>query len=86
MKYKVGDIVTIRQDLKLHKEYGNDSVAKNMLNFTGKKATITKIYPDRDYKIDIDDNTWYWTDQMFVDKTKSKTKKKKACQTCKNKI
>ena len=65
MKYKVGDKVRVRKDIKEHKTYGsyltcNDSMAKK----AGLVVTIKEcdnIYSR--YKIDADD--WNWCDEMF---------------------
>lgn len=66
----VGDVVTIRSDLVKDEEYemfeGNESdvVVEDMLQYRGKKATITDIDPVK-YRISIDNNKWKWTDEMF---------------------
>ena len=65
MRYKVGDSVRVRKDLKLHKKYGryltcNDSMVKK----AGLVVTIKEcdnVYSR--YKIDSDD--WNWCDEMF---------------------
>ena len=65
MKYKVGDKVRVRKDIKEHKTYGsyltcNDSMVKK----AGLVVTIKEcdnIYSR--YKIDADD--WNWCDEMF---------------------
>lgn len=43
MKYKVGDKVKIRSDLKTDKWYGNDTFVNDMEYFKGKVLTIEKI-------------------------------------------
>lgn len=67
MKYKVGDKVKIREDLIVDNVYGSDSFAEEMAQYKGKTATITDVYRDK-YEIDIDNGSWYWTDEMFEDK------------------
>ena len=76
MRYKLGDTVCIREDLDVDIRYKmNDSdygTSPNemMVEFKGAQAVITDIVRigDRDYyHIDIDDEDWYWTDEMFYD-------------------
>ena len=65
MKYKVGDKVRVRKDIKEHETYGsyltcNDSMVKK----AGLVVTIKEcdnVY--KRYKIDADD--WNWCDEMF---------------------
>ena len=65
MKYKVGDKVRVRKDIKEHETYGsyltcNDSMVKK----AGLVVTIKEcdnVYSR--YKIDADD--WNWDDEMF---------------------
>lgn len=65
MKYKVGDRVKVREDLKLQKTYDsyltcNDSMVKK----AGLVVTIKECDNEYGrYKIDADD--WNWTDEMF---------------------
>lgn len=65
MKYKVGD----KDDLKEGRSY-KVYCARNMLEFKGKECIITKVIEDEFndfiyYNIDIDDNKWSFTDDMF---------------------
>ena len=66
MKYKVGDKVKIREDLIVDDVYGSDSFAEEMVEYKGKTATITDVHYDK-YEIDLDDGSWYWTDEMLED-------------------
>lgn len=66
MQYKVGDKVKIREDLIVDDVYGSDSFAEEMAQYKGKTATITDVHMDK-YEIDIDDGSWYWTDEMLED-------------------
>ena len=68
-KYKVGDEVVIRKDLKVGVEYkmrGRHSgtyIADRMLEFCGKKAKIRLACDD--YYI-LCGEGWHWTDEMFA--------------------
>ena len=43
MKYKVGDKVRIRKDLKIYEEYDGTSLVDKMLLWKGKKVAILKV-------------------------------------------
>lgn len=62
--YKIGDRVKIRKDLEDFKKYGSDSVVPPMSEYCGQEATITNLI-SHGYEIDIDNNKWGWTDEMF---------------------
>lgn len=67
-KYKVGDKVKIRADLKLHGRYGTDVCVSDMLPYTEQKATIVRVDPYNEgfeYYIDLDQGVWTWTEEMF---------------------
>ena len=66
MKYKVGDMVKVREDLKVDEVYGADSFEPEMAEHRGKLANITKVR-DNTYRIDLDNGDWNWTDEMFED-------------------
>jgi hypothetical protein len=64
--YKVGDKVKIREDLEVDKRYNELFFIKDMEEYKGKIATITRVSPvNRSYEIDIDDSDWSWTDDML---------------------
>ena len=64
--YKVGDKVKIREDLEVNKKYNELFFIKDMEEYKGKTATITRLSPiDHSYDIDIDDGDWSWTDDML---------------------
>lgn len=64
--YKVGDKVKIREDLEVFKKYNELFFVKEMEEYKGKIATITRVSPiQRSYDIDIDDGDWSWTDDML---------------------
>lgn len=74
-KYKVGDYVVVRHDLKLGNLYGmefdsyTDSVVENMIEHAGSIVKITAIEKDNLYNGNfyrIECSTWRWTDEMFA--------------------
>lgn len=78
MKYKVGDKVRIKSREWYEKNKDeNDEIKGNaayfvsdMAIYCGKTATITKINcANCIYHIDLDDDEWEWTDEMFEDET-----------------
>ena len=66
MKYKVGDRVRIRKDLVAGKYYGGTETngRGEMNKYFGKVARITKKGLE-DYRIDIDNGAWFWSDEML---------------------
>lgn len=86
MKFKVGDLVRVRDDLKINKQYGKQSFIDEMRHFKGKITTIIKVFSDGTYLIKYCD-WWNWTDEMlekvnpedfikqFLDKNKKVFKK-----------
>lgn len=62
-KFKIGDKVRIRKDLKVCKKYGADTFVEQMLCMRGKVATITGIYCDGK-KFDIKECAYSWTPEM----------------------
>lgn len=63
-EFKVGDRVRIREDLKDDEEYYGTSVINAMLDYRGKIATIKSVQGVF-YSIDLDEQTWAWTKEMF---------------------
>jgi ribosomal protein L21E len=70
MKYKVGDIVTIRPDLR-EGVYDSDGgcvySVYEMLQYRGQTTTITGVDDDSFYFVAIDKGCWGWTSDMFAD-------------------
>lgn len=65
MKYKIGDKVKVRNDLKVLKRYGDYTFVKRMEKYKGKLVTISDELPGF-YHIKEDKNEcWNWTDEMF---------------------
>lgn len=65
IKYKAGDKVRIKKDLKAQR-YGIEFVVDEMLKYAGRPATITKVVEcDEGIKYSIDISGWNWTEEMF---------------------
>ena len=69
MKYKVGDKVKIRKDLKVGEIYGGCRFASGMQKLVGKIACI-EVISKRAECYRIDSNHFLWTDEMFEGKVK----------------
>jgi len=72
-KYKVGDVVKVRDDLKVDNIYGNVDFAEGMREFLGKEVTIADIFNNCYYIKETNNYDWHtddyyeWTDEMFED-------------------
>lgn len=64
MKYKVGDKVLIRSDLKLYEIYGSNSITQDMMEFVGKICTIQDVN-EENYNLVEDPKNYFWTDEMI---------------------
>jgi hypothetical protein len=64
MKYKVGDKVRVRGDLKENTRYGGEIFACDMTEYLGKTVEITKVLDDV-YCIKGTEREWHWTSEMF---------------------
>lgn len=64
MRYKVGDKVKVRSDLKGNIRYGGQIFVRDMAVHCGKNVEISKVYDDA-YCIKESDREWFWTDEMF---------------------
>ena len=64
-KFKVGDKVVIKKDLKEEEFYGDNWVNSTMAELAGQEATITGDACDGDYEIDLDEGEYYWNKEMF---------------------
>lgn len=64
MRYKVGDKVKVRSDLKENTRYGGQIFVRDMAVHCGKNVEISKVHDDA-YCIKESDHEWFWTDEMF---------------------
>lgn len=64
MKYKVEDIVKIKENLDTYKAYDGEFFVNSMKKYRGRRTRITCI-EEESYKLDIDDGIWNWTDDML---------------------
>ena len=65
MKYKIGDVVEIRDDLKKGEKYGECDVNEHMLKFRGTTDTIENIDEDGDFYLAGKDNPFAWHKDML---------------------
>lgn len=67
--YGCGDILCVREDLKINKAYNGISFVSDMAELRGKQVTIKhheKSSTRRNlYRIFEDGGNWWWTDDMF---------------------
>jgi hypothetical protein len=64
MKFKAGDKVRIREDLKVDKMYGGLNINKQKAEFLGQIATVTHAWKF-EYALDADGGKWSWNDEML---------------------
>lgn len=64
MKYKVGDKVRVRRDLEEYGQYGKYGTNRNMAELHGSIVEIKKV-ENEEQRYEINDNLYYWTDEMF---------------------
>jgi hypothetical protein len=64
MKYKVGDKVRVRRDLERYRQYGKYDANRNMAELHGSIVEIKKVENEKQ-RYEINDNLYYWTDEMF---------------------
>ena len=64
MKYKIGDIVKVRDDLKEGEKYGACYVVEGMLKFRGITDTIYYVDTVGDFYLSDNDNTYVWHKDM----------------------
>lgn len=69
MKYKVGDKVRIKKELKEGSSYDGIFVNKEMEKMAGKIVTIETTCEDKTYRIKENNNAW-WQEKMFEEITK----------------
>lgn len=67
-KYKVGDLIRIRKNLKVGEYCNSAYVTDIMAKYAGQLAIITNVAetsPSNYYRIEIDDYGYCWTEEMF---------------------
>lgn len=65
MKYQLGEIITIRKDLCPDGLYGNVFFIEDMKKFLGFQARIDGLNSEARYLLNIDNHTYYWSEEMF---------------------
>ena len=79
-RFKVGDKVKVRNDLKVDSRYlmddsnVGDTFVSEMSEFKGETVTISEITASGKYLVEEDETNWNWTDDMFEDKKVEPTK------------
>ena len=77
-KYKPGDTVSVRADLKYNTDYYMRSgpnkdtaliAVSNMVDLAGKIVHISEYSASGQYRVEEDSDRWRWTDEMFEDST-----------------
>lgn len=77
-KYKPGDAVRVRFDLKYNTDYFMWSGPKantaliavsNMVDLAGKIVHISEYSTSGEYRVEEDSERWRWTDEMFENST-----------------
>ena len=67
VKYRVGDVVFVRRDLKYNNCYDGWNVTRDMADLAGQEVTIKSVENSllygENYK--IDESPCGWTDEMF---------------------
>lgn len=66
MKFKVGDKVKVRKDLKPDRFYGGVRFDSDMRKMKGRTVTIIGAFDDDSYR--VEGSIFYWTDEMFENK------------------
>jgi hypothetical protein len=65
-KYKIGDKVRIREDLKGGERYNDVYCNDEMAKLAGKIVTIDDIDMEGDYRIEEDIDCYWWSEEMFA--------------------
>ena len=64
MKYKIGDVVRIKESIQEGEKYGKCNVIESMLKFKGTVDVIEKIDKDGDFELADDNNPYSWNKDM----------------------
>lgn len=65
MKFKVGDKVRVRKDLKVDDSYNGWDVVEDMVPFKGQSTTVVKLDDEDTYKLDVDEGEYFWAFEML---------------------
>ena len=65
MKFKVGDKVRVREDLKVGEKYSGEKFTRPMCGFRGKIVEIDDVWDFGGYDLKEDDENWLFTDEML---------------------
>lgn len=68
MKYKAGDKVRVREDLKHSAVYGKVTFVEEMIKYYGATLTVVEVYDDCYL---VKENLFSWSDEMFIHKDES---------------
>lgn len=63
--FEKGDKVRIKDGLVEDVEYGGIAVKKDMLDYCGKEATIVKSFGILGHRLDIDNESFVWSNEML---------------------
>lgn len=79
MKYKVGDKVRIRKDIRTScATFERAACVQQMLQYAGREVTIVYV-GQASYR--VRENTWYWSDYMLEDICELKVGEKVLCKS-----
>lgn len=70
-RYKIGDTVIVRSDLREGRIYGRMAFVTSMIPYIGKIVTIRDVHPtstEDGYSYYIEGNGCHWTNQMLEGK------------------
>lgn len=65
MKYQIGDVIRIKDDLQEGEKYGGCNVIDDMLPFRGTIDIIENIDEDGDYHLANNNNPYVWNEGML---------------------
>ena len=65
MRYKVGDKVVIRDDLKSGRNYGYLYCNTHMVKLRGRTEQIKRVTTNESYLLEGDFDSWFFTDEMI---------------------
>lgn len=66
MKYYLGEVVAIRENLRSGMAYGDLLFVEDMKKFRGFQARIDGIRSEKDYLLSVDNHTYLWSEEMLM--------------------